>query len=93
VGNSTLKRFGWNRIGISAAEIVQRAPFANCSVVGGVLSAEIEPIFRNTNMSRIHARPQHLNQTLGADPFPPSLAPRVPASELAPVRKTFSSSD
>lgn len=51
IGNGTLKRLGYTRINISASEFVQRAPFVNCTVVGGVLATEVEPFFRGRDPS------------------------------------------
>jgi tRNA(Arg) A34 adenosine deaminase TadA len=42
----TLQRQGWSQIDIPAEEVVRRAPFATCSILGGVLEAECDALLR-----------------------------------------------
>ena len=42
----TLQRLGWNQIDILADEVTRRAPFACCTLNGGVLEAECDALFR-----------------------------------------------
>lgn len=42
----TLKQLGWKQIDIAAEEVVQRTPFAQCRLIGGVLEAECDQRFR-----------------------------------------------
>ncbi len=41
----TLKHLGWKQIDISAAEVIQRTPEAECHLVGGVLEQECNALF------------------------------------------------
>ncbi len=41
-----LKELGWNQIDILADEVVRRTPFAQCEIVGGILQAECDQLFR-----------------------------------------------
>ena len=40
-----LTRLGWNQIDIPAAEVIRRAPFATCELIGGILEAECDALF------------------------------------------------
>jgi tRNA(Arg) A34 adenosine deaminase TadA len=40
-----LVRRGWNQIEIRAEEVVGRAPFASCRLIGGVRKAECDRLF------------------------------------------------
>jgi tRNA(adenine34) deaminase len=42
----TLKQLGWKQIDIPAEEVVRRTPFAQCRLIGGVLEAECDQLFR-----------------------------------------------
>ena len=42
----TLKGMGWKQIDISAEEVARRTPFAPCHLIGGVLEAECDMLFR-----------------------------------------------
>jgi tRNA(adenine34) deaminase len=42
----TLKRLGWNQIGITAEKVTRRTPFANCRLTGGVLDVEFDQLFQ-----------------------------------------------
>lgn len=42
----TLRTFRWNQIDIRAEDILQRTPFASCTIVGGVLETECDQLFR-----------------------------------------------
>jgi len=42
----TLKQLGWKQIDIGAEEVARRAPFASCHLIGGVLEAECDLLFR-----------------------------------------------
>lgn len=42
----SLKQLGWKQIDIRAEEVVQRTPFAQCRLIGGVLEAECDKLFR-----------------------------------------------
>jgi tRNA(Arg) A34 adenosine deaminase TadA len=41
----TLVRLGWKQIDIRAEEVTRRTPFARCTLIGGVLEAECDPLF------------------------------------------------
>ena len=41
-----LKRMGWNQIDIPADEVVRRTPFADCTLIGGILQAECDRLFQ-----------------------------------------------
>lgn len=41
-----LKELGWNQIDIRAQEVVERAAFGQCQLMGGVLEAECDALFR-----------------------------------------------
>ena len=55
---STLKQMGWKQIDISAAEVIQRTPDAECQLVGGVLEQECDALFRA-------ARGEHIQSNHG----------------------------
>jgi len=42
----TLRQLGWKQIDIGAEEVVRRTPFAPCHLIGGVLEAECDLLFR-----------------------------------------------
>ena len=42
----TLKELGWKQIDIAAAEVTRRTPFSQCRLIGGVLEAECDQLFR-----------------------------------------------
>lgn len=42
----TLKRLGWNQIGIPAEEVARRTPFASCKLIGGILERECDALFQ-----------------------------------------------
>ena len=42
----TLKQLGWKQIDIPAEEVTRRTPFAQCRLIGGVLEAECDQLFR-----------------------------------------------
>jgi len=42
----TLKQLGWKQIDFAAEEVVRRAPFAQCRLIGGVLETECDQLFR-----------------------------------------------
>lgn len=42
----TLKELGWKQIDIAAEEVVRRTPFSNCRLIGGVLEADCDALFR-----------------------------------------------
>lgn len=44
----TLVRKGWRQIDIRAAEVASRAPFASCTIIGGVHEAECDLLFCRT---------------------------------------------
>ena len=48
---ATLRALGWSQIDLSAAELTARAPFAECEIVGGVLRAECDSLFRERDAS------------------------------------------
>jgi tRNA(Arg) A34 adenosine deaminase TadA len=43
---ATLKRLGWKQIDIGAGEVARRTAFAKCKIIGGVLEAECDELFR-----------------------------------------------
>jgi len=43
---STLKQLGWKQIDIPAEEVTRRTAFAQCRLIGGVLEAECDQLFR-----------------------------------------------
>lgn len=42
-----LKALGWNQIDIDCREVTRRTPFIDCEIVGGVLEAECDRLFRD----------------------------------------------
>jgi tRNA(adenine34) deaminase len=48
----TLKQLGWKQIDVAADEVVRRAPFAQCRLIGGVLEAECDQLFRRAMSAR-----------------------------------------
>ena len=44
---ATLQGLGWRQIGIPAAEVARRTPFAECKLIGGVLEGECDELFRS----------------------------------------------
>jgi tRNA(Arg) A34 adenosine deaminase TadA len=42
----TLQRFGWKQIELTAEEVTRRAGFTQCRLIGGVLEAECDELFR-----------------------------------------------
>lgn len=42
----TLKQLGWKQIDIPAEEVTRRTAFARCRLIGGVLEAECDELFR-----------------------------------------------
>jgi tRNA(Arg) A34 adenosine deaminase TadA len=42
----TLKQMGWKQIDIAAEEVTRRTAFAECRLIGGVLEAECDQLFR-----------------------------------------------
>ena len=42
----TLKQLGWKQIDIPAEEVTRRMAFAQCQLIGGVLEAECDQLFR-----------------------------------------------
>jgi tRNA(Arg) A34 adenosine deaminase TadA len=42
----TLQRLGWNQIDLRAEEVTRRAPFAPCTLFGGVLELECDALFQ-----------------------------------------------
>jgi tRNA(Arg) A34 adenosine deaminase TadA len=46
----TLQQMGWNQIDILSEEVVQRAPFGRCAIVGGVLESECDALFLSARM-------------------------------------------
>ncbi len=42
---SRLMELGWNQIGLTATQVVDRAAFATCVVIGGVLTEECDRLF------------------------------------------------
>lgn len=44
--DDTLKQLGWKQIDIPAEEVTRRTPFAQCRLIGGVLEAECDQLFR-----------------------------------------------
>ena len=42
----TLKQLGWKQIDIPAEEVARRTPFVQCRLIGGVLEAECDQLFR-----------------------------------------------
>jgi len=42
----TLKQLGWKQIDIAAEEVTRRTAFAQCRLIGGVLEAECDQLFR-----------------------------------------------
>jgi len=41
-----LQELGWNQIDIDCGEVTRRTPFTDCEIIGGVLEAECDPLFR-----------------------------------------------
>ncbi|MFZ5828662.1 MAG: nucleoside deaminase [Planctomycetota bacterium] len=48
----TLQRLGWKQIDIVAEEVTRRTPFARCHLVGGILEAECDQLFRRATGAR-----------------------------------------
>ena len=44
-----LQKLGWKQIDILAEEIVQRTPFSDCTVIGGILAEECHSLFEATS--------------------------------------------
>jgi tRNA(Arg) A34 adenosine deaminase TadA len=42
----TLTRLGWNQIDIRAEEVTRRTPFAQCTLVGGILGPDCDALFQ-----------------------------------------------
>ena len=42
----TLVQLGWSQIDIKAEEVARRAPFAQCTLIGGVLERECDALFQ-----------------------------------------------
>jgi tRNA(Arg) A34 adenosine deaminase TadA len=42
----TLQRFGWKQIDLTADEVARRTAFTQCRLIGGVLEAECDELFR-----------------------------------------------
>lgn len=49
---TALTAMGWDQIDLPAKEVVSKAPFSNCRVVGGILSAECDETFRRALILR-----------------------------------------
>jgi tRNA(Arg) A34 adenosine deaminase TadA len=47
----SLKKMGWNQIDIRAEEVVQRTPFGNCQIIGGILEAECDELFARVRLN------------------------------------------
>lgn len=43
---STLQELGWNQIDLTANEVIQRAGFVHCEVVGGILESRCDRLFK-----------------------------------------------
>jgi len=52
---STLKHMGWKQIDISAAEVIQRTPDADCQLVGGVLEQKCDALFRDAKSKQMQS--------------------------------------
>jgi tRNA(Arg) A34 adenosine deaminase TadA len=48
----TLQQLGWRQIELTAAEVTRRARFAQCRLIGGVLEAECDELFRRAMSGR-----------------------------------------
>jgi tRNA(Arg) A34 adenosine deaminase TadA len=42
----TLRALGWPQIDLRAEEVVRRAPFRTCRLIGGVCESECDALFR-----------------------------------------------
>lgn len=49
---STLIDMGWNQIDIHAVELSSRTPFTECEVIGGILEADCDQLFRDAKQHR-----------------------------------------
>lgn len=49
----TLKQLGWNQIDIRSREVAERTPFGRCEIMGGILEAECDALFRAANRRKL----------------------------------------
>lgn len=45
----TLQRLGWHQIDLRAEDVIRRAPFADCELLGGVLEDECDTLFEHAH--------------------------------------------
>ena len=48
----TLQRLGWRQIELTAEDVTRRTAFAQCRLIGGVLEAECDELFRRAMSGR-----------------------------------------
>jgi len=48
----TLQQLGWQQIELTAAEVTRRTKFTQCRLIGGVLEAECDELFRRAKSGR-----------------------------------------
>ena len=60
-----LVEMGWNQFTLTAMQLVLHAPFASCSVVGGVLSEQCDQLFLQATQENSNRRgSEHSNEEL-----------------------------